>query len=192
MELVERFVAAQRVFAERVHAVRPDQWGLPTPNDDWTVADLVAHVIDEQRWAVPLLDGLDPDAGAKVVDAVAESAAEAGLELPAAWDDAAAASADAVCREGAMERWVDLVRGPTPATGYLTELIFDLVVHAWDLCRAVGYGVRLPDAVVEPVWAEMKVFGDLSASGLFDRPVEVPDDVPTIDRLVAMTGRDPR
>jgi len=33
--------------------------------------------------------------------------------------------------------------------------------------------------------------GDMSDSGMFDKPVAVPDDAPTIDRLVGMCGRDP-
>jgi hypothetical protein len=42
------------------------------------------------------------------------------------------------------------------------------------------------------VYDKAKDFGDLSSSGLFDSPVDVPDDAPTIDRLIALTGRDPR
>lgn len=188
MSLVDRFLDAQRVFAERVGKIAPDQWTLPTPNVGWSVADLVDHVVSEQRWAAALVRGLNVDNAATIVD---EAERADGPQLGPAWDTAAAAAAAAVSRDGALSGDVTLVRGPTPACDYVRELIFDLVVHAWDLCRAIGYNVMLPAEVVEPVWAESKDFGDLSSSGLFDLPVQVPDDVPTIYRLVAMTGRDP-
>jgi uncharacterized protein (TIGR03083 family) len=44
-------------FGALVHAVRPEQWQLPTPCAGWTVRDLVNHVVGENLWTVPLLDG---------------------------------------------------------------------------------------------------------------------------------------
>ena len=60
-------MTAQAAFTERVHAVAPDQWQLGTPDAQWTVADLVGHLVDEHRWAAPLLAGLDMDAARAVV-----------------------------------------------------------------------------------------------------------------------------
>src|SRR3954464_9533778 len=56
VELLELFQRAQNQFTDRVDAVAPDQWedeALP----DWTVADLVAHLVTEQLWVPPLLAG---------------------------------------------------------------------------------------------------------------------------------------
>src|SRR3954453_617490 len=55
-ELLELFQRAQAQFTDRVDAVEPDQWedeALP----EWTVADLVAHVVLEMLWVPPLLAG---------------------------------------------------------------------------------------------------------------------------------------
>jgi uncharacterized protein (TIGR03086 family) len=87
---------------------------------------------------------------------------------------------------------VQLSRGPTPARAYLDEMTFDLVVHAWDLGVAIGYPDPVPDELVEPVYAAVKEYGDLSATGMFDAPVDVPDDASMLDKLIALTGRDPR
>jgi uncharacterized protein (TIGR03086 family) len=193
-DLVDAFLIAQEAFSERVQAVAEDQWKLDTPDIEWSVADLVAHLIDEHRWAPPLLHGLDMDAAAKVVDGARQYSADGGIgaNYAEAWDEAAVGSADAFTADGALEREVLLARGQTPAETYINEMIFDLVVHAWDLGRAIGYQGGLPSRVVDMAWAQAEKFGDLSASGMFDGPVSVPDDSPTIDRLVAMTGRDPR
>jgi uncharacterized protein (TIGR03086 family) len=193
-DLVEAFLVAQNAFTERVHAVSEAQWGLGTPAVEWTVADLVAHLIDEHRWAPPLLHGLDMDAAAKVVDGARQYPADGGVgaNFAEAWDEAAAGSADAFTADGALDRKVLLSRGQTPVETYISEMIFDLTVHAWDLGQAIGFTGELPPAVVDMVWAQAEKFGDLSASGMFDGPVAVRNDAPTIDRLVAMTGRDPR
>src|SRR6187402_2021685 len=44
-------------FSALVAGVADDQWASPTPNADWDVRALVAHVADEQLWAPPLLAG---------------------------------------------------------------------------------------------------------------------------------------
>ena len=66
-DLITTFLTAQAAFTERVHAIAADQWQLGTPDAQWTVADLVGHLIDEHCWAAPLLAGLDMDAAQAVV-----------------------------------------------------------------------------------------------------------------------------
>lgn len=43
-------------FGDRL-ATAHDDLGAPTPGDDWTVRDLLGHVVDEELWIPPLLDG---------------------------------------------------------------------------------------------------------------------------------------
>jgi uncharacterized protein (TIGR03086 family) len=191
---LDTFLAAVRAFTDRVHAIAEDQWQHDTPDEDWTVADLVGHLIDEHRWAAPLLHGLDLDAAAAVVDGTRPLPVDGGTgaNLAESWDEASTGSADAFSQADALERTVHLSRGPTPARSYLDEMIFDLVVHSWDLGTAISYPEPIPDDVVEPVYAVAKDLGDLSGSGMFDAPVDVPDDASTLDKLIALTGRDPR
>ncbi|WP_375499694.1 TIGR03086 family metal-binding protein [uncultured Jatrophihabitans sp.] len=193
-DLVQIFLTLQREFGARVHAVTDDQWDGPTPNAAWSVADLVAHLITEHLWVEPLLNGLELDAAADAVDRARSFVREDGVGASyiQAWDQTAEQAATAVSVPGALERTVSLSRGDTPASGYLREMIFDITVHAWDLGRAIGYPGALPADVVQAVWQESRKFGDLSASGMFDHPVAVPPDAPALDRLIAMTGRDPR
>ena len=44
-------------FDARVRAVGDDQWELPTPCADWNVRQLVNHLVYENRWTVPLMEG---------------------------------------------------------------------------------------------------------------------------------------
>ena len=44
-------------WADRVNEVYPEQWDEPTPCREWTVRDLVNHVVGEDRWTVQLVNG---------------------------------------------------------------------------------------------------------------------------------------
>ncbi len=192
-DLVEKFLTAQREFGVRVHAVREDQWQAGTPDGDWTVADLVAHLVEEHRYAGPLLHGQDLESARMVVEGSRSLPVDGGVgaNLAEEWDEASVDSADAVASDGALDRSVALSRGATPVPDYLTEMITDLVVHSWDLATAIGYAEPLPDDLVAAVHDTVQGWGDMSGSGVFAAPVSVPGDAPTIDQLVALTGRDP-
>ena len=192
-DLLDAFLRAQRAFGERVHAVREDQWELPTPDDKWNVTELVRHLVEEHRWAAPLLHGHDLESAAKIVEGSRRLPAEGGVGANVAeeWDEAATESADAFSEDGALDRTITLSRGPTPATDYVREMIFDLIVHGWDLQTAIGFSGDFPDDIVEFVYGVAKDLGDLAASGMFNAPVQVDDDAPTMHKLVALTGRTP-
>ncbi|HEY8828278.1 MAG TPA: TIGR03086 family metal-binding protein [Jatrophihabitantaceae bacterium] len=193
-DVVAMFLSAQREFGARVHAVGEDQWAAATPDADWTVADLVEHVIDEHRWAAPLLHGQDLESAGKVVEGSRSLPVDGGVgaNLAQEWHEAAIGSADAFTAPGALDRDVALSSGATPVRRYIQEMIFDLTVHAWDLAQAIGYRGSLPDDLVSTVYSWMADVGDMSASGMFKPPVDVPDGARTIDKLVAATGRNPR
>lgn len=191
-DLLDAFLRAQRAFGERVHAVGEGQWTSPTPDEEWNVTDLVRHLVDEHRWAAPLLHGHDLESAAKIVEGSRTLPTEGGVGANVAeeWDEAATESANAFSEDGALDRTVALSRGPTSAADYVREMIFDLIVHGWDLQTAIGYSGEFPQDVVELVYSVARQL-DLSASGMFHPPVDVADDRPTIDKLVALTGRTP-
>jgi uncharacterized protein (TIGR03086 family) len=192
-DLLDVFLRAQRAFGDRVHAVREDQWEASTPAEEWNVADLVRHMVAEHRFAAPLIHGHDLDSAGKIAAGSRSLPTEGGIGANAAeeWDEAATESANAFSEDGALERSVALSRGATPATDYIREMTFDLIVHGWDLQQAIGYSGDLPEDAVEQVYQAAREMGDLSSSGLFHAPVDVDDNAATIDKLVALTGRTP-
>lgn len=192
-ELLVMFLAGQRAFGDRVHAITEAQWPRATPDADWSVADLVAHLVDEHRWLPPLLHGLDLESAGEVVAGTRNLPVDGGVgsNLAESWDEAAIGSAEAVLAPGALERQVALSRGATPARDYLLEMTVDLAVHAWDLGAALGLTQPLPDELVTFVLAEVGSWTDVSESSYFGAAVTVADDAAAIDKLVAKTGRDP-
>jgi uncharacterized protein (TIGR03086 family) len=78
------------------------------------------------------------------------------------------------------------------AANLVPRLTRDVLVHTWDLARAVDADDRL-----DPAWCERFLDqlpadrGALSRSGMFAAPVEIGDDADSQSRLLARLGRDP-
>ncbi|GAA2472976.1 TIGR03086 family metal-binding protein [Streptomyces thermolineatus] len=187
-EVLRCHAEALAFFGRGVHAVLPDRWDLPTPDEDWTVRDLVNHLTVEQLWVPPLVDeGLDPAAVGDRFDGDV-----LGDDPAAAWDAAAEAARRSWERPGALEKRVHLSYGVSSGLAYCAQMTADATVHGWDLARAVGADPRVPESLVAFSLREFGGYsGSLADSGLFAPPVEIPENAPDADRLLALTGRSP-
>jgi uncharacterized protein (TIGR03083 family) len=197
---------ASEEFAARVHRVG-DRWDAPTPCAGWDVRALVRHVVEEERWAVPLLAGATieevgdrfsgdllgrgNEAGAD--RSTGQSRSESpGLGSPvdpvASFDRANAAALTAV--EGSAANVVHLLFGDTPRAEYVRQLAADHLVHAWDLARALGEDDALD---VEAVEAVRQWFGSSEQAyrdaGVIGSRVPVAADADPQTVLLAMFGR---
>ncbi len=57
----------------------------------------------------------------------------------------------------------------------------------------IGVDPTLPDDLVQGLWDELSPIADWMRSiGVFPPAIAVPDDAPLIQRLLGITGRDPR
>jgi uncharacterized protein (TIGR03086 family) len=186
--LLTRHAEAVDLFGDRVHAVRGDQWSAPTPCTDWSVRDLVNHLVSEQLWVPALVrDGA-------MVEAIGETfdGDMLGPDPLASWDTAARAAHDAFAAPGALDRTVHLSHGDTSATDYCSQMVADLIVHAWDLSRAIGADEQLPDNLVKFAVREVTPYAaDLEKSGLFAAPVEPPPGADVQTKLLCLLGRQP-
>nr|WP_119590575.1 TIGR03086 family metal-binding protein [Streptomyces scabiei] len=186
--LLARHTQAQDLFGARVHAVRDDQWGADTPCAEWSVRDLVNHLVSEQLW-VPCLvrDGC-------MIEEVGDTFGGdlLGTDPAASWDTAAHSAREAFAAPGALDRTVHLSYGDTPAVAYCGQMVADIVVHAWDLSRAIGADERLPGELVRFAVDEIAPYaGDLEKSGLFAAPVAPPARADAQTRLLCLLGRRP-
>jgi uncharacterized protein (TIGR03086 family) len=182
-------LAAQRMgaqaFGQRVHAIRDDQWHLPTPCEKWDVRDLVGHLVYDNVWVPDLLAGRTI---AEVGDRYEGDLL--GDDPVGAWDRSIAAALDAFDQPGALEREVDLSFGRHPATLYIEQRTLDLGVHAWDLARAIGADERLPDDLVACLWERWAPEKEqIRASDVFAEPIDVPETADLQTRLVGLLGR---
>lgn len=179
------WIALQRTahteFTARLATVT--EWDAPTPDSEWTVRDLVAHVVEDQQW-VPLLLGGATNAEAKL------QLEPLGDDLAVEWHRHSRAALTA-WDEADLESDVHLSYDTVTADEYLAEQVGDVTIHAWDLARATGADEDLDDALVAAVWTVFEPQADaLQASGLYAPAVPVAPDAPLHIRLLALTGRD--
>jgi uncharacterized protein (TIGR03086 family) len=188
MELMDAFLAAQSEFGRRVHKIAPGQWDAPTPDSDWSVRDLVGHLVYEELWAPWVLRGATV---AEVGDRFDGDNLDG--DQVTAWDRAAAEARKAFSRPGALDGEVHLSYGTAPAEEYGWQMVTDRAVHAWDLARAIGDDETIDRALAATLHDRLRPHAkNLHLSGLFAKPVPIPDDADPTARLVALTGRDPR
>ncbi|SNT31294.1 TIGR03086 family protein [Asanoa hainanensis] len=188
MELTAAYQRALRGFADQVARIRPDQWSAPTPCTDWTVRDLVNHLVYEDRWSVPLINGASLGSVGNRFEGDLLGADPVG-----AAQDASAESVAAVRASGALSRDVELSFGVTPAEEYVRQLLADHVVHGWDIAAATGQDRDLDDDLLQEVAAWFPANEDAYRSGgAIGAAVEVPSNATAQDKLIAAFGRNPR
>ncbi|HKE99595.1 MAG TPA: TIGR03086 family metal-binding protein [Actinomycetes bacterium] len=184
-DTIEAFRRATGTFGRHVHAVRDDQWDLPTPCSDWDVRALVNHLVGEQVWIPPLVGGATV---AEVGDRFDGDLL--GGDPRAAWDAAALEAVAAFERPGAMEATVHLSYADVLGEHYAFEVMSDLLVHGWDLATAIGADRRLDPDLVEAVYGHwLPRAGDMAASGAFGTRLDPPPGADRQTELLALFGR---
>jgi uncharacterized protein (TIGR03086 family) len=182
-EVAELYRRGIDSFGERVHAVGDDQWHLPTPCSEWDVRALVNHLVYEMRWAKPLFEG-------STIEEVGDrfEGDLLGDDPKGAWDDAAKAAAAALPAD--LERLVHLSFGDVPGGEYAMQLHADLLVHGWDLARAIGEEERLDPEAVEAcsAWFQEREEAYRMGGAVGPRP-QLPADVDAQTELLAAFGR---
>jgi uncharacterized protein (TIGR03086 family) len=148
MDLNTLYHRTVEAWADRVNAVPPDQWEAPTPCRDWSVRDLVNHVVGEDLWTSPLVRGSTiAEVGDRLDgDLLGEEPVRAALDAAMA---ATTAVAEALTRGGTVQ----LSYGEEQLGEYVHQLAADHLVHSWDLAAATGGDLRLDPHLVAEVAA---------------------------------------
>jgi uncharacterized protein (TIGR03086 family) len=184
-ELMASYRRASDGFGRRLALVTEAQWPDPTPCAGWTVRDLVAHVLDEQLWVPPLVEG-------ETIDDVGDRfrGDQIGADAMAAWTRARSDVVRVLSLDGVDARTVLLSFGPASASDYVGQVTVDTLVHTWDLARAIGADEELhTDDVVAAIEAMAPQVEAFRAGGAFGPAVTVPADADPQTRLLAMLGR---
>jgi uncharacterized protein (TIGR03086 family) len=173
---------ACRQMAELIAGVVDGQRAKATPCREWSVADLVEHVDQAAQTFTCVARKIAIEVAVAGSDDRSGAAARSVEELGKAWDDPVAwqGNGNAAGLELSNERWGRIA---------LTEV----VVHCWDLARAIGQPFELPESTLRACLEHVHEFlPNAPIPQLWGPSVEVAGDAPLIDRIVAATGREPR
>ncbi|WNG87373.1 TIGR03086 family metal-binding protein [Mycobacterium sp. ITM-2016-00317] len=68
----------------------------------------------------------------------------------------------------------------------------EVVVHGWDVAASAGLAYDVDDRDLEALLPHVRSYAEEAPiEGLFAAPVPVGEDAPLLDRVIALTGRDP-
>jgi uncharacterized protein (TIGR03086 family) len=176
-ELLTMWQDVANGFTQRVEAVGLHEWSKPTCCEGWDVGKLVNHAIGAQRMVPKALGatgaidvtGDDP----VVVWKMVRDAADAALGAP-----------------GALDRQVKLPFGEMSARTGMAFPLSDMLVHTWDLARAIGADDRLHPEACEKALADLEPIDELlRGPGFYGPKLEPGAGADVQDRLLAFLGR---
>jgi uncharacterized protein (TIGR03086 family) len=182
-EMTDAADAAARTVAN----VSPSQFGLPTPDTEWDVHTLLNHLILWTSYSMEArAHGESVGKDMMERDFAAEDGFAGGYR--AQLDRALAAWSD----PEAWQRELNVMGTPTPAADIAALLIAELVLHGWDLAAATGQPYEVATATADAALAAVTANADMfrQYKGFAD-PVDVPPSASALDRVLAVSGRDP-
>jgi uncharacterized protein (TIGR03086 family) len=177
-DILEQFQLATDSFTKLVAGVRPDQLAIRTPCPEWSVQELVSHVVTGNLMFTRLFTGAEPPA----VDAVGDSVAAISVSANALREAASA--------EGALERTFTTRMGERTGAGLMTIRVVELSVHGWDLARATEQSFELPEVIVETCFEMLRAMLPEDRNGLpYGAEQQAGPEASPTQRLAAFAGR---
>ncbi|AGZ52307.1 TIGR03086 family metal-binding protein [Mycobacterium kansasii] len=171
---------AQDAFAGVLANVSPEQHGAATPCSEWTVRDLIEHVISGNehvgQWAQhPVEPPARPD------------------DMLAAHRTAAAAAHEVFAAPDGMSTTFKLPFGELPGQVFVGIRTSDVLTHAWDLAAATGQPTDLDPELATEQLAAVRAFMGPQFRGpgkpfAEEQPCS-PERAPA-DQLAAFLGRE--
>jgi uncharacterized protein (TIGR03086 family) len=181
--VADRYRRVSGRFTEVAAAVPDDAWARPSPCAGWDARAVVRHNVEMSAFILSLIDRALP-ADAPSVDADPLGAWQAArASVQAALDDPAVAAQ-------VHKPHVHLGQGPW-INAVNMVLSSDLVIHTWDLARAVGRAERLDPDEVRGFWTGLAHFDEavLRQPEVFGPALEPPADADEQTKLLAFLGR---
>jgi uncharacterized protein (TIGR03086 family) len=175
-------IASTRV---RVAGLREGDLHRPTVNAGWDVRALVAHLVGGCLLYAGVIRGETVDWATRNGQPVTDPLGQ--------FDTAAAGLNEAIGELEDRRRPVTIPAGDIPAAVAIAIHATDMLVHGWDLAFATGQDRGLDPGLCEAAIAVISRF----PASTWGNPNFYAERVPTdstepADRLIALTGRDPR
>ncbi|MGB5953115.1 MAG: TIGR03086 family metal-binding protein [Ornithinimicrobium sp.] len=180
--------AAFYALLHALRAVDPDDLSKSTPCPDFTIGDLVIHLVENGQMLGGVMSADVPDP-----DAVDRAGDPEGAVAAALWPCVAAAEALA------PQHKIDIGGHAVTGEEVVRYLSVEFLVHAWDITRALDIDLDASAELCGAVLANAEAtrstpfFGeDTSGTAQFDAPVDPDPAATALDRLIALTGRQVR
>ncbi|MGH1493492.1 MAG: TIGR03086 family metal-binding protein [Acidimicrobiales bacterium] len=170
---IDLWKQAADAFDKSYQAIGDAGWASATPCQGWAVKELVDHAVGTQGG---MLGGV------------------IGAEVPegADWPTTRAAMDAALQVEGVLEGTTEFgPMGQVPKSMVLGVGTSDLLIHAWDVARAVGADETLPAEAVTATYMGLQKFPEqaMRGEGMFGAAIECAADADEQTKMLSFAGR---
>jgi uncharacterized protein (TIGR03083 family) len=133
-DVQDKYRQVSAKFDAAVRTASPDKWDAQTPCEQWTARDVVAHIVQGHGGVIAAVRGGEP------------APMGAADDPQQAWETVSRAIDEITGNSDERDKEIDGPTGKMPAGDVIGSFVtMDLLVHTWDLARAVGADDRLPE-----------------------------------------------
>ncbi len=184
---LEDLADTHRTVTVLARALDPVDWSRATPCPEWDVAAVVRHLVIGEQTFTTALTGVPYD----LSEVSAEVAEMPDAVLPDVLESAGETLREALALAGPGEYRTGI--GPLPVRAIVELRTIEALTHGWDVARATGRPLGVPEEVAErALAASQRLMTLLPADRTpFAPPQPVGDAAPAADRLAALLGRRP-
>jgi len=166
-------------FDAAVRAMTRDKWEAQSPCEQWRARDVVVHVVAGHRGVIAGVRGGQP------------ATLGADEDPRRAWAEASRALDEITGEPQALAKEIDGPVGKMAAGQIIGQFVtMDLLVHTWDLARAVGADERLDEDSVRRAYETLKPMDAMIRQpGVFGPKLEPPPGADLQTEFLYFLGR---
>jgi uncharacterized protein (TIGR03086 family) len=178
-DVQDRYRQVSNGFDTVVGTVTPDLWEVPSPCEKWKARDVVAHVVEGHRGLIASVRG------------GASTPLGADEDPKGAWAEVRRSIDEMTGDPQMMATEIDGPLGRMPAGQIIGRFVtMDLLVHTWDLARAVGADERLPEDSVRQAYEALKPMDEMIRQpNVFGPKLEPPSGADLQTEFLYFLGR---
>jgi uncharacterized protein (TIGR03086 family) len=164
-----------------IAGVKPDRLDNPSPCTEWSVREVVNHLVTGNMVFISMLTGAPrPD----------RSVDHLGDDPLAAFRDTFQALRAGFAGEGVLDKTYPTPFGPGPGSLLVEMRTTEMTVHSWDIARGSGQSTDLDPGLAESRLASLRAALPADRTGSpFGPEQPAPAGATAADRLAAFAGR---
>jgi hypothetical protein len=191
MNSSELFILSEHALTKLVDQIRDDQWDIEIPKEIAAKGGTLRKVINYHAYD----DAWVPDtlAGKTIAEVGTKFDGDLlGSDPKASWH-AIVEKAIAAAKNADLENQVHLSYGDYPAGEYLHHITMFRTLRTVDLARFLKFDASLSDDLIQGNWDWIKPNAEwLRNVGVLPPEVKVPEEAPLFEKLMGITGRQPK
>ncbi len=181
-ENTRNYVHALYGFDATVSRVGPQDWDSASPCKGWSARDVLSHNIGMCQMITGIAHGIGAEsAGQPEVIHPLEEWSRAFAETRAALDD-----------PEALEQKVQTPWGHLAVDRFVGIVTVDPLIHTFDLAVATRQEVVIDRGLAKAGYMQLQKAGDMIRGERFGPEIQLDGDESTVEKLVAMAGRNPQ